>query len=305
MRKSLKIILMVFLLVFALAMPGSVEAKSSKTKSTRTTQTSQKTRKRKKAKKSKKTKINKKTKSRKKAKSSKTAKANKKAKLNKKTKTTKILFIGNSLTKRGEFTSQFAQMCRSNNKKVSVTMVAKNGTMFTDITNTKTNIGMRAHTVINSQKWDYVVLQENTDLATAKPEESLKNAGTLIKWIRKSSPKAKIIWNATWAYKNGRIILDKNYTFPDNQNAINQTYRKLQNHYGGTIAYTGDAFREFRQKYNYPELYVSDNNHQTNEGGYLEALTVYKAIYGTADVSTNGKISAKSAEKIRKFLKKG
>ncbi|MDO4521640.1 MAG: hypothetical protein Q4B57_00690 [Eubacteriales bacterium] len=215
---------------------------------------------------------------------------------------TSILFIGNSLTFRSNFVGQFRSVCKSAGKKVWVDSYAVGGSYFSKYANRSTTVGRQAYQKIHSRKWNYVVLQENTDWITARPGRSKKAAKTLIRWIREKSPDAQIIYNASWAYKHGYRMFGEFYTFSKNQSLLNKNYRMLQEKFGGTVAYTGNAFRKYRKKYSTPALYVSDNNHPTTGGAYLAACTIYATMFGSTDgITYRGSCSAKTARHMRQI----
>lgn len=215
-----------------------------------------------------------------------------------------VLFIGNSLTRRynNYFVDYFKKLCKAGGRKVTVKECTFSGYTFGQFANRFCAAGKKAYNAINSRKWDYVVLQENTDWITGRYSVSRKNTKVLTGWIKRNHPKTKIVYNATWAYKNGRRINGKYYSYGKNQNTINSNYKKLQKEYGGIICYSGNAFRNYRSKYSSPNLWLADNNHPSKGGAYLSACTMYATLFGSPEglnyYGNSGKTVAKRMQRI-------
>lgn len=215
-----------------------------------------------------------------------------------------VLFIGNSLTRRHNnyFVDYFKKLCKAGGNKVTVAECTYTGCTFSKFANRSCAQGRKAYRMINSRKWDYVVLQENTDWITGRYSVTRKNAKILVGWIKKKNPAAKLVYNATWAYKRGRRIDGVSYSYSRNQNTLNKNYQRLQKEFGGIISYSGNAFRKYKSKYASPNLWLADNNHPSKDGAYLSACTMYATLFGSPEglkyYGNSGKTVAKRMQKI-------
>lgn len=196
-----------------------------------------------------------------------------------------VLFIGNSLTRwqQNRFVDYFQALCEAGGRQAEVEECTFEGCTFKKYADASGEEGGKAYALIREKNWDYVVLQENTDWITAKYDKTEKYAKILVGWIKENNPQTQIVYNATWAYKEGAEIDGTFYSFEENQSAINENYEKLAEATGGIAAYTGEAFLAYRSQYDAPELYRPDNNHPTKDGAYLSACAMYAALLGTPE----------------------
>ena len=220
------------------------------------------------------------------------------------TVSTNILFIGNSKTYYNRMPEKvFTPIAQIGGKNIYVATITSgsktllwhynNRDNSEDIRETGTNLTK----TVQSNRWDYVVLQEQTE-ASYNNFTGLKEGVTnIVKLLRNNgSPNVKIIYNAIWMNLNGLSaserkksdrseIIKASGSIYKLQKQANDNYRALVKELGGTIAYSGKAFiwcwRDNEGKD--IQLYRSatnDWNHPSVWGGYLEACCIYSAIFG-------------------------
>jgi len=168
--------------------------------------------------------------------------------------------------------------------------------------NPKHKNGKRLYREIRSKKWDYIVFQEQTDASVKK---SFINAGKKVSsYIHKKSAKTQIVYNCTWAYKKGKKISGKYYSFSKMQNTMNQNYQSVAAQTGGRVCWSGKAFLAYRKtKGKKKNLYLKDNNHGSKYGWYLNACCLYASIFGYSPTECRyyaglNKTQAKRLQKI-------
>lgn len=215
-----------------------------------------------------------------------------------------VLLVGNSLTKcAGNRTvSDLKQMAKKAKRKIAIKRITYNNEKMVNWANPRNKNGKRLYKAIRSGKWDYIVLQEQTD---ASVKQSFINASKkLSAYIHEVSPKTKIIYNCTWAYKKGRKVSGKRYSFSSMQKTMNRNYQIAAEQTGGRVCRSGDAFLKYRKsKGKKKNLYRRDNNHASRYGWYLNACCLYSSIFGKSPVECKyyggfGKSLAKKFQRI-------
>ena len=143
--------------------------------------------------------------------------------------------------------------------------------------------------------WDYVVMQEQSLRPTepqgdeykfGRPDLLIQSAFDLYEKVKDHSPSVKVILYETWArhptkpgfypkpFKDPsdfQAQLRKNYT------AAAENINKKSGSKVATMAPAGDAWEAL----GFPlELYAGDRYHAGNQGSLLNALVIYRVIYG-------------------------
>ena len=182
-----------------------------------------------------------------------------------------VLFIGNSKTFVNELPTQFQKLAESFGKEVYAvrTREAWGGrtlNSFLDEDGPSQDFKQR----VSETKWDYVVLQQQTDAALVNSEVT-QGASRIINYVREHSNKDVIPIYDVWSILNDFDEVAYNQTTSYFETA------KAQN--GGEVAYIAKSLLECHSKY--PEINLfADLVHPTKEGTYLAACCTYGAIYG-------------------------
>ena len=170
--------------------------------------------------------------------------------------------------------------------------------------------------------WDYVVMQEQSLRPTepqgdlykfGRPDLLIQYANELYGKVKEHSPKVKVILYETWArhptkpgfypkpFKDPADFqsqLRKNYTAAA-KNINKKTGSKV-----ATMAPAGDAWEAL----GFPlKLYAGDRYHAGNQGSLLNALVIYRVIYGgkvsclnLSHLGTHLKIEETDLQKLKK-----
>ncbi len=242
-----------------------------------------------------------------------------------KAKTLKVLFIGNSYT----FVNNLPQMVADVSSSMGDTLIFDSYTVggyaFSDH-----STDPLCAAKINSQQWDYVILQEQS-LNPSEPsniffDESYYAARNLDNMIKANDPCTKNIFYMTWGYKDGFASScgDTSWpyrcTYESMDSLTNLRYRAYAD--TNVLAAIGfssvtvpgiatvrsslvspvGAVRHYI-RHNYPtiELYQSDGSHPTKAGTYAAACTFYVILFHKDPtlISYNATLADSDAENIR------
>lgn len=197
-----------------------------------------------------------------------------KCKITVKEKDLNILCIGNSkIVANCSFIDTFKALATATSKKISIQEYAVAGQT---IEGHSTSGGLM--NVIASKKWDYIVLQEQTDAAYSNPN-SIKQGGKAIYDYAKTHGSKDVIM----VYNVMAISRDFNNNEYTLANKYHEEASKLT---GGIVAYTTDAFLKCHYNSSSIDLFT-DYVHPNSEGTYLSACCVYATIYNTTPVGIN------------------
>ena len=145
--------------------------------------------------------------------------------------------------------------------------------------------------LIASQSWDYVVLQNQSQVPGWKPADvttySLPYAQTLVQKIKESSPNGQIIYYQTWGRETGDAnncsYYPKVCTFSGHTDALIEGYQLYQTQTGGSIAEVGKIWRivanDSQRPFAASDLWTGDGSHPDILGSYLVAITMFTKIF--------------------------
>ncbi len=199
---------------------------------------------------------------------------------------TRILFIGNSLTFSNDLPGMLAQMARSKHHKMDHDMYAPGG-----YTLRQHSEDANAMKKIAGGKWDFVVLQEQSQLPEFSPEQVERDvfpyAKALCAAIRTANPNAHIVFYMTMAKINGDTAysaeLPEIATYSGMQRRINKSYFTMAMDNNAMTAPVGAAWAIVRDERPDIGLYA-DETHPNPTGTYLAACVFYHVIFGQSAV---------------------
>ncbi|MFZ4412243.1 MAG: DUF4886 domain-containing protein [Bacteroidales bacterium] len=200
--------------------------------------------------------------------------------------TVKVLFIGNSFTFANDLPLTFSQLATKAGKRVLVDNSTFGGYTLEMHFQNATTIQK-----IYSQKWDYVVLQEQSQIPSFIPDRETMMypfAVSLDSVIHDNSPCSRTLFFMTWAHKFGDQGLPVGSdTYEDMQQRLRSGYMTIADSLNAAVAPCGWAWRQLRQNYPNLELYSGDNYHPNENGTYLAACTFYASIFTQSAVGIN------------------
>ena len=199
----------------------------------------------------------------------------------------KVLFIGNSYTSSNNLPSLVTQIASSKNQTIETTAVTPGGTRFSG--HAAANSG--AMNAINSEQWDFVILQNQSQVPGWKPADvttlSLPHAETLVNAIQANNAATQIIYFVTWGRENGDAGNCSYYptvcTFSGHTSALLEGYGIYQASTGGKLAVAGPAWKAVVDDASAPfdsgELWSGDGSHPDLLGSYLTASVLFTAMF--------------------------
>ncbi|HVE49295.1 MAG TPA: hypothetical protein VNG69_06705 [Casimicrobiaceae bacterium] len=168
----------------------------------------------------------------------------------------KLLFIGNSFTSRSDLPRMLAELASQCDRPLAVEtrMIVAGGASL----RRHWNAGA-ARAAIESNSWDYVVLQEQSTLPLKNVPRYHDNVRIFDPVIRASG--AKIALYLTWSRANA---LDK-------QDALTAAVESIAREIGARVVPVGRAWHDALRRDASIQLYADDGSHPTPTGTYLAA----------------------------------
>ena len=209
----------------------------------------------------------------------------------------KILFIGNSYT--GGIRKAVSELIKSSpHADTQLTFITPGGKTLDFHSKQKGTIEK-----IKSGKFDFVVLQDQSQTPAVFPNKFQKAAVALDKIIDKSG--AQTVYYQTWGRRDGDKQNKKLFpTYEAMQKALTKSYTSDAKKCDATLAPVGETWSVVR-KLN-PELgkalYAKDGSHPSNKGAYLAACVFYATLFDEdpRTLTFTGKLPEKESKLIQK-----
>lgn len=201
---------------------------------------------------------------------------------------TDVLFIGNSYTSANGLPNMFRQIALSLGDTVNTTMQAPGGYTLANHA-----FDPATQNAIASQSWDYVVMQEQSQIGALPTNETFSNihATDLGYDIQESSECAYPVFFMTWGRKNGDTQYCPQYpdvcTYAGMQQALRDNYTQFALENEGYVSPVGWAWKQVRDTHPDIELYQADESHPSVTGTYLAACVFYCTIFRESCVGTS------------------
>jgi len=203
----------------------------------------------------------------------------------------RILFIGNSYTSVNNLPSLVRELAAAENCQVEVESSLVGGAWFANHVDNATT-----QAKIASGSWDFVVLQNQSQVPGWKPEDvlsaSVPHAESLASSILSASPDAEIVYFVTWGRRAGDALNCGYYplvcTFEGHTQALSEGYGQYVSATGGDLAPVGSAWKTVVDASNSPfpsdDLWAGDGSHPTLRGSYLAASVLFGRIFRASPV---------------------
>jgi len=186
----------------------------------------------------------------------------------------RVFFIGNSYTFVNDLPATFAALAKAGGHPVQTGMAATGGWTLAQHLNSVDTLS-----ALKSSKWDYVVLQEQSQIPAVEPDRSqvmYPAARALVQQIRQTG--ATPIFFLTWAHLDGY----PEYKLPDYESMqlqINQGYMTIANQLIAPVAPVGYAWLTAWLQNPQLGLWEPDGSHPSEMGTYLAACVFYAVIF--------------------------
>lgn len=184
----------------------------------------------------------------------------------------RILFIGNSLTFFNDLPARTAEIALRD-----TTLRSPDAQSVT-----RSSTSLRQHWFlgtapqrIQAERWDYVVLQESSDIVDA-PETTEVYVAKYDSLARAGG--ARTMLYLTWTYGD----------VPQLQDSVTHIYTRIAQHVGTLVAPVGVAWKQALQVQPTLPLYLPDSLHPAPMGTYLAANTMFAALYRHTPVGLAG-----------------
>jgi len=187
---------------------------------------------------------------------------------------THILFVGNSYTFVNDLPHMFAALAKAGRHTVEVGMAAEGGWTLSDHAGSPQTLN-----TLQSSKWDFVILQEQSQLPSLEPYRtaSMYPAARLLVG-RIQATGATPLFFLTWAHRDGWPEHDLN-SYERMQFQITQGYVGISQELAVHIAPVGEAWRVARRQQPTLDLWQADGSHPNEQGTYLAACVFYATIF--------------------------
>jgi hypothetical protein len=199
--------------------------------------------------------------------------------------TTRILFIGNSYSYYNSTPQLIEQLAieRFPDKVIKTQLISAGGMTLERHWNQE-----NARQAIRAEKWDYVVLQEQSKLGMPVIIDDRVFVGNTDRFhaysrrfaeeIEKAG--AKTVFFMTWSEKSR----------PEEQEILTHAYSSIAKELGAVIAPVGLVWDEVRYN-DQMDLYAKDGSHPSAQGSYLVACTFFSTLFNESTTGLSGEVS--------------
>ena len=192
----------------------------------------------------------------------------------------KVLFIGNSYTEVNNLPQMVADVAASNHDTISFQSYTPGGCTFQQHVS-------GAASYIQTGGWDYVVLQEQSQLPSFPigqfMNESYPYAQQLCEMIRQYNPEAHIVFYMTWGRKNGdqqnAVYYPPLGTYEGMDSLLYARYMMMAQDNHAWVSPVGYVWHCIRDQYPSIELYAADESHPSLAGTYAAACSFYTVFF--------------------------
>jgi len=186
----------------------------------------------------------------------------------------RVLFLGNSYTYVNDLPGTFAQLAQAGSHQVETGMVANGGEMLGEhVASSETKDRLA------SQKWSYVVLQEQSDtpaFESGRTQQMYPAARSLVAMVTPTG--ATPIFFMTWAHRDGEPSGGLP-GYESMQVQIDDAYITIADELAVPVAPVGYTWFVVRRQHPEIGLWQDDGSHPNQAGTYLAACVFYATIY--------------------------
>ncbi len=192
-------------------------------------------------------------------------------------KSIRVLFLGNSLISVNNLPGIIARLAEGDNNQLVHESSTPGGCKLAGHASNP-----NLDSILASQKWDFVVLQEQSQLPSFAPRYLQKDvyppARELNRKIKTANQDTQVVFFMTMANRLGDIRNIEDDTYKEMQKRLNTTYLKLAEIHSATAAPVGVAFEHVLEHNKNIKLYA-DDVHPNGNGSYLAACVFYAVFF--------------------------
>ncbi|MGE3804538.1 MAG: SGNH/GDSL hydrolase family protein [Gemmataceae bacterium] len=201
----------------------------------------------------------------------------------------RVLFIGNSYTETNDLPGMCTRLVRSEDRPLHVESIVKGGYSLH-----KHWEDGEARAAIRRGNWDFVVLQDQSEMPVISPGKTIESGKLFADEIKKAG--ARTLLFVTWPKKN----------MGSNQDQILNTYTRLAQETGARLVPVGPVWMQ--AGFAKVMFYRADESHPSPLGTYIAACVFY-AVMRDKDpqglpfegIVTEAPYSERPAEEIRRY----
>jgi hypothetical protein len=197
----------------------------------------------------------------------------------------RVLFVGNSFTYFFNLPQVVTSMAQSQGIEIVTRQSTVGGSNLEE--HWKELKGTKTRKLLDSLKWDYVVLNNHSLSTVDTPEDFMEYGKKFAELIR--SKGAEPIFMQTWAYKSNPLLI----------RSIVKGYNQIAEETKSDIVPAGELFMEARKWRPDLEMF-HDDKHPSSNGAYLLGLGFFKYFTGlkTNDIPSRLTTTDKDGEKL-------
>jgi hypothetical protein len=186
----------------------------------------------------------------------------------------RVLFLGNSYTYVNDLPATFARLAESGGRHVETAMVANGGETLDQHAASPDSLSE-----ISSKPWNYVVLQEQSEIpaAASSREYSMYPAARKLAAAVEAAAAVPMFY-MTAAHRDGAPDLGLT-GYEAMQLAIDAGYTAIARELGAPVAPVGYTWFVLHRQHPEIELWQDDGSHPSVAGTYLAACVFYAAIF--------------------------
>ncbi|GEM_PF-1719682 len=181
----------------------------------------------------------------------------------------RVLMLGNSFT----FYHDMPRILKSLSG-FEVESITKGGAYLAEQLDPESEIGARTKKALTEEKWDYVVLQEQSKAPAFSRDAFKESVKGLTEMIRANG--AKPVLYATWSYRDGsEKLASTGISYDEMLERLTAGYHEAAEECGTLIADVGQEFKKINEII---DLYMDDDYHPSEAGSVLAAETIARVI---------------------------
>ena len=221
---------------------------------------------------------------------------------------TKVLFIGNSYTGVNNLPQLTYDVSISTSDTLIIDSYTPGGARFLNHASSA-----QALAKINSQQWNYVVLQAQSQEPSWPISQVQADvypyAAQLCNSIRANNTCTMPVFYMTWGRKNGDSFNCPNWppvcTYEGMDSLLHDRYKTMADDNDAFVSPVGAVWRSIRDNHPTIELYSTDESHPSMAGSYAAACTFYTVFLrkDPTQISFDSGLPALDAENIRLAVK--
>lgn len=215
----------------------------------------------------------------------------------------KILFVGNSFTDCNNLPGMVAKMAESDGVEAHIDAVMIGGAYLREYADENHNYGKTLRAKYAEDKWDAVILQDQSNNPALDPADHLASVKKLASDVFVNGE--QIYMYQTWAYQEGSDILaDTGLTYEGMRTALRAGYASSAAAVNGIRVPVGDGFALATEKG--VEVYGGDAHHPRLPGSYVAACMFFQYLFGKAptDAYVPERLDAETARIARECAEK-